>query len=123
MDGAGFDPATSTMPTTRKKLEKSDIYDFTDFLRINMRLERATIINTLGDVKRFLKKSDYVVSYENVKRYLESYINQAAKTYNSQITSLRRFIRDFLRLPQLIMSFKMTPVDVYQFYEDLPSKE
>jgi len=89
-----------------------------------MRLEASTVKNTVEDVKRFLKMSDYVVSYRNVKRYLERYVNNPPKTYNSQITSLRRFIRDFLRLPELIMSFKMAPVDDCRYYyEDLVSKE
>ena len=66
--------------------------------------------------------SEYVVSYENVKQYLESYIPKAAKTYNTQITSLRRFIRDFLGQSPVIMSFKMAPVDECQFAKELPSK-
>jgi integrase len=87
-----------------------------------MRLEDSTVKETLQDVRRFLEMSNYMVTYKNVKRYLESYVSKAAKTYNSQITSLRRFVRDFLQLPRLIMSFKMAPVDSYQYYEDLPSK-
>jgi integrase len=124
MDGAGFEPAASTMPTwLRKKVEESVLDDFGQFLQINRRLECSTVKNTLEDVRRFLRMSNYVVSYENVKQYLESYLEKAVKTYNSQITSLRRFVRDFLRLPQLIMSFKMAPVDACQFSKDLPSKD
>jgi len=66
--------------------------------------------------------SNYIVNYENVRHYLESYIPKAAKTYNTQITSLRRFIRDFLQVPKLIMSFKMAPVDEWAFAKELPSK-
>ena len=67
--------------------------------------------------------SNYVVDYETVRIYLEIYIHKAAKTYNTQITSLRRFIRDFLQLPKLIMSFKMAPVDEWAFAKELPSKK
>ena len=136
MDGAGFEPAASTMPTNRHsiggfstqyvnlRLTKQKVSgEFKDFLRVNMRLQPNTIRENMQDVRRFLEMSNYVVTYENVKRYLESYIDKAAKTYNSQITSLRRFIRDFLRLPQLIMTFKIAPVDECQYYGDLPSKE
>ena len=135
MDGAGFEPAASTMPTNRRIMEGLSIHhanlrfteqklgEFKGFLTVNMRLQPCTAKNTMQDVKRFLEMSNYVISYENVKRYLESYLNRPAKTYNSQITSLRRLIRDYLRLPQLIMTFKIAPVDACQYYEDLPSKE
>jgi hypothetical protein len=51
-------------------------------------------------------------------------VERPPKIYNSQITSPRRFIRDFLGLPDLIMSFKMAPVDdCKHYYEDLVSKD
>jgi integrase len=58
-----------------------------------------------------------------MKKYLESYLDKKAKTYNSQITSLRRFIRDYLGFRELICSFKIAPVDECHYYEDLPSKD
>jgi integrase len=88
-----------------------------------MRLEDSTVKSTVQDVRRFLELGEYVVSYETVKSYLGTYLGKKAKTYNSQITNLRRFVRDFLRLPDLVMSFKMAPVDDCQYYDELPSKE
>jgi integrase/recombinase XerD len=76
-----------------------------------MRLEPPTVQHTLQDVRRFLERSRYIVSYEAVAEYLKSYLGKAPKTYNGQITSLRRFIRDFLGDGDLISSFKMAPVD------------
>ena len=105
------------------KVEKRILADFKDFMLVNMRLEPTTVKENLQDAKRFLEMSNYVVSYENVKRYLETYIPKKAKTYNSQITSLRRFVRDFLKLSDLIMSFKMASVDECHYNEDLVSKE
>ena len=96
---------------------------FSDFLKVNRRLENSTIKENLQDVRRFLEMSNYAVSYLNIKKYLATYIEKAPKTYNSQITSLRRFVRDFLGFEKLIMSFKMAPVDECRWYEDLPSKE
>jgi hypothetical protein len=64
-----------------------------------MRLEKKTVRQNIQDVRRFLEMCDYLVDYDAVKRYLESYIPTAAKIYNTQITSLRRFIRDFLQVP------------------------
>jgi integrase len=88
-----------------------------------MRLEKVTVRQNIQDARRFIEKSDYIISEENVKSYLESYIPKAAKTYNTQITSLRRFVRNFLKRPDLIMSFKMAPVDVWSFAKELPTKE
>jgi integrase len=119
VDWAGFEPAASTMPAPRLD---SNIDGFRDFLAVNMRLEPSTVRANAESVKRFLVKSNYEVSYENVKRYLEGYLHKKAKTYNSEITNLRRFIRDYLQMPQLIMSFKMAPVDECHYNDDLISK-
>ncbi len=122
MDGAGFEPAASTMPT-RLHLDSDCLKKFADFLLVNMRLEKKTVQQNIQDVRRFLKMSNNIVSYESIRCYLESYIPKAAKTYNTQITSLRRFVRDFLQLPRFIMSFKMAPVDEWAFAKELPSKK
>jgi integrase len=105
------------------RVQKDVLKDFQDFLRVNMRLEPCTVRETLLNVKRFLEGSTYAVSVGAVKRYLESYLAKKPKTYNSQITCLRRFIKDFLQLPRIIMSFKMAAVDEWHFNENLPSKE
>jgi len=84
---------------------------FKDFMRINMQLRPSTVKHTAQDIKRFLKKSGNVISYEAVADYLKGYLDKAPKTYNQQLTSLRRFIRDFLGAGSLIASFKMAPVD------------
>jgi len=105
----------------RVDIDADVLVRFKDFLLVNMRLEPTTVRETMQDAKRFLNMADCQVSYENVKKYLMSYVKKAPKTYNSQITSLRRFIRDFLKLPDLVMSFKMAPVDENQNWENLPS--
>lgn len=107
----------------QNKPKNVNMGDFKDFLLLNMRLEPTTVKETVQDSKRFLKMSQGSVTYENVKRYFESYITKKAKTYNSQITSLRRLIRDYLKLPDVIMSFKMAPVDESHYNENLVSKE
>jgi integrase len=113
----------ATLASCKKALDDGVFDGFKNFLSLNMRLEPRTVKATVEDVKRFLVKSSYVVSYENIERYLQSYLGKRPATYNSQITNLRRFVRDFLRLPDLIMSFKVAPVDDCQYYEDLPTKE
>jgi len=90
---------------------------------VNMRLEKTIVRETAEGAKRFLEKSNYQVSYDTIKTFLQCYLEKAPKTYNSQITNLRRFVRDFLNQRDLIMSFKMAPVDENQNWENLPSKE
>ena len=121
MDGAGFEPAASKMPT-RLQLKSDCLEKFADFLSVNMRLKKKTVQQNIQDARRFLVTSNYIVDYGAVRAYLESYIPKAAKTYNAQVSSLRRFIRDFLQVPRLIMSFKMAPVDEWAFAKELPSK-
>jgi len=87
-----------------------------------MRIEKKTVQQNIQDTRRFLEMSNYAVSYDALRHYFERYVPKAAKTYNTQITSLRRFIPDFLQVPKLIMSFKMAPVDEWTFTKELPSK-
>lgn len=105
------------------KFELESLESFKDFLLVNMRLEKTTVRETMQDARRFLEASKCVASYDAVKRYLESYVGKKPKTYDSQITSLRRLVRDFLKQTDAIMSFKMAPVDEWHFNENLPSKE
>jgi integrase len=137
VDGEGFEPSTSAMPTPkicsecifkqyekrnlrmenkkeyilRIKDEKSLLERFSDFMMINMQLRPSTAQHTVEDIKRFLKRGNKMISYEIVSNYLRGYLNKAPKTYNQQITSLRRFLRDFLGVGEIISSFKPAPVD------------
>jgi len=88
-----------------------------------MQLRPSTVRHTAQDIKRFLKKSGNVISYEAVADYLKGYLDKAPKTYNQQLTSLRRFIRDFLAAGSLIASFKMAPVDEPQESTDVTKDE
>jgi hypothetical protein len=69
----GFEPAVSTMPT-RLQLDSNCLEKFADFLLVNMRLEKKTVQQNIQDARRFLEMSNYIVNYENVRRYLENYI-------------------------------------------------
>ena len=88
-----------------------------------MRLAPVTVQTSLQIVKRFLANANGVVSYEAIKSYLATYIDKAPKTYNSQITNLRRFVRDYLGHKELIESFKLAPVDEIGKPINLPTKE
>ena len=85
--------------------------DFEEFTSVNMQLRPETVKHTTQDIRRFLKKSDGIISYKAISECLKSYVGKAPKTYNQQLTSLRRFVRDFLGYDELISSFKLAPVD------------
>jgi site-specific recombinase XerD len=99
--------------------------EFAEFMRVNMRLAQRTVRETVENTARYLESSNCTVSYESVADYLKAYLTKAPETYNGQITTLRRFVRDFLGFPELIMSFKMAPVDAAMLncnHVQLPSK-
>jgi len=117
VDGTGFEPATSTMPTSCREgaafgcRHTNSLSEFDEFLRVNLQLRPSTVQHTVQDVQRFLRFSNGLVSYDTISRYLRSYLSKAPKTYNGQLTALRRFVKEFLNSPRLIASFKMCPVD------------
>ena len=134
VDEPGFEPRTSTMPTgtetnsfSDKKAEivvKLETLDtFAEFMTVNMRLEKRTVRETKSNIHRYLESSNYVVNYETVSKFLKSYMSKSSRTYNAQLTSLRRFVRDFLHAPESILDFKMAPVDLLGKNIVLPSKE
>ena len=134
VDEAGFEPATSTMPTGTEtssvKENKPEIKanpelleEFAEFMKVNMRLEKRTVRESKSNIRRFLENSNYVVSYQTVSTYLKTYMTKSSRTYNGQLTSLRRFVRDFLHAPESILDFKMAPIDLLGKNFLLPSKE
>jgi integrase len=96
--------------------------EFEEFMRVNMRLEPTTARDTRDTIKRYLAHANNTVSYETASSYLKTYLCKASKTYNSQITYLRRCIRDFLKAPECIVAFKMAPVDFSGKTFNLPTK-
>ena len=119
MEAAGSNPAPSTnfciSGSNQTSLLPESYYHllpkYEEFLRINLRLEDRTIKESVGNINRFFKLSKAKVNYEVVKQYLCIYLRKRPKTYNSQLTDLRRFIRDFLNKKEVVSTFKMAPVD------------
>ena len=138
MDGAGFEPASSAMPTNRRcwepfrtpltnlrftelKVNARVLDEFKDFLEVNLRLTPTSVSTNIQIARRYLEHASYMVSYQSIAEYLKLYVNNPPKTYNRQIVVLRHFIRDFLGHPELIASFKVAPVDEMSNTE-VPSK-
>lgn len=117
VDGRGFEPRTSAMPTNRRcwepfedpltnlrftefKINTGILDEFKDFLTINLRLSPSSVSTNIQIARRYLEHAGYVVSYQTVAEYLKLYVNNPPKTYNRQIVVLRHLIRDFLRHPE-----------------------
>jgi hypothetical protein len=50
-------------------------------------------------------------------------MSKSSRTYNTQLTSLRRFVRDFHNAPESVLDFKMAPIDLMGKNILLPTKE
>lgn len=130
MEVAGSNPAPSTnfakiTPKTVSLLPQNYYHllpGYKQFLQINLRLEERTIKESMGNITRFLTHSKGAVTYASIRAYLTAYTTKHPKTYNSQLTDLRRFVRDFLKQKPLIESFKMAPVDEMGEIKDVPTK-
>jgi integrase len=134
VDEPGFEPGTSTMPTGTETSSFSDkkaeliikpetIDTFAEFMTVNMRLEKRTVRETKSNIRRYLESSNYIVNYETVSKFLKGYMTKSSRTYNAQLTSLRRFVRDFLHAPESVLDFKMAPIDLLGKNITLPTKE
>jgi len=133
VDRAGFEPATSTLQGCRNApnrqedgekrliLEERDLKEFKEFLELNMRLSPSTVYETVRIARRFLRRSNWVVSAETVKEYLREYLNRAPWTYNSQIVALRRFIKEYLKRPELITPYRRAPTNDVGIQVKLPT--
>ncbi len=98
-------------PNVELEIKPELLTEFQNYMKINMRLEERTVKDTAGIIKKFLVGANYKVSYDTVEKFLKGYINNPPKTYNTQITALRRFISVFLKKGEMIDSFKMAVVD------------
>jgi integrase len=105
------------------RVKPGDVVRFEEFLRVDLKLALSTVQHTVEDVKRFLESAGYVVSRDTIRDYLQSYEEKAAKTYNQQLTSLRRFVKMFLGYAQLIETFRLAPVDEVQDFTEVPTRQ
>ena len=96
--------------------------DYETFLRVNRRLSVQTIKESCRKIRNFVKFSKGELNQNTISKYLACFLEAKATTYNSHITDLRRFVRDFLGQDHLISSFKMAPIDFFGRRIELPTK-
>jgi len=100
---------------------------FRDVCRIDRQLAERTADDDWGypyQVRRFLKsvrKDPRQVSAEDVRGYLLKFQDRSASTRANILKGLKVFFRDFMQMPQVVVSFKF-PKRVYA-PKQVPSKE
>ena len=102
---------------------KYSLAEYERFLRINMRLSETTIKESCRKIRNFLEFSKGLLNQNTISDYLSIFLNRKSTTYNSHITDLRRFVRDFLGLKDLISKFRMAPIDPSGRKIELPNKK
>jgi len=110
------------LTTTTELLSK-----FKDFCKIDLNLSDRTIDDSCGhlfQIRRFLKfigKYPTEVTEEDVRTFLAQFKTMSSSTYANVLKSLKVFFRDFLKMPNVVESFKF-PKKTYTL-KTVPSKE
>ncbi len=91
-------------------------------MRVNMRLEVRTALDTRKHLVRYLAHANNVVSYGTASAFLKNYLTKAPKSTTAKQLS-PQFHQRFLRATECIVDFKMAPVDYSGKTFNLPTKE
>jgi integrase/recombinase XerD len=112
----GFEPRISDFAGGHNSAElltaSALLSKFKEFCEIDLQLSRRTVDNSSGhlfQVRRFLEtvnKHPSQVTAEDVRAYLSKFQSKSAYTRANVLKSLKRFFRDFLKMPQVVESFK-----------------
>jgi hypothetical protein len=92
---------------------------------VDMQQASLTVKGHVYHIRKFLKavnKPIDQITREDVRRYLSTYLNKHPETYKNQLPSLRRFLRDYLRKPELINGFKQPRIPLNRYQRRLNSK-
>jgi len=100
---------------------------FKDFCRIDLNLSDRTIDDNCGhlfQMRRFLEsvcKYPTEVTEDDVRTFLAQFKTMSSSTYANVLKSLKVFFRDFLKMPNVVESFKF-PKKTYTI-KTVPTKE
>jgi integrase len=96
------------------------LLDFYDFCRVDLRLSD----NTAKDYRRFLATLNKPVeetTAEDVRGWLKPLTDGSANTYGNALKPLKGFFRNFMRMPEVVGSFKFKKAPLEPVI--VPSKE
>jgi len=108
---------------------------FKSFCEIDLRLSKRTVEGHLWWTKRFLvtiNKPLGQISSEDIRTYLAQTIDKSQSTQSNALKSLKIFFRDFLKIPNVVESFRFpketwtpkpvpTRDDLRRFFKELDS--
>jgi len=103
--------------TLHKRIE-----DFRIFMLIDLQLSTSTVKGHIRETKKFLaflgKKP---LCRETIREYLMLYKSKNSYVYKNVLSSIKRFVRDYLELEQMVSTFKF-PKHIYR-PKIIPTKE
>ncbi len=80
---------------------EGNIENYKEFAVNELGLSQDTVKNQKSAIRGFLNHSQGVINKETVKEYLES--NDSSSWKSNQIKALRKFIRDYLHLGNILL--------------------
>ncbi|MGQ0790754.1 MAG: tyrosine-type recombinase/integrase, partial [Nitrosopumilaceae archaeon] len=95
------------------------ISEYEQFARNELKLAKGTIDNHKSIIRSFHLHAGSLVNFDSVKSYLDS--NDSDDWKSNQLKTLRRYIRDFLKLGNWINEFKFSNRRAKVKKSDIPS--
>jgi len=118
---------SSELPTGDRASIIDLLSRFKDFCKIDLNLSDRTIDDSCGhlfQIRRFLESIDKYptqVIEDDIRTYLAQFKTMSSSTYANVLKSLKVFFRDFLKMPNVVDSFKF-PKKTYSI-KTVPTKE
>lgn len=83
------------------------VKEFRRFLEVDLQLTERTVKGHTRIIARFVKwLGPRPVTREVLREYLDQFRDMAKSTYANQLKSLKVFFRDYLKMPDLVETFK-----------------
>jgi len=118
---------SSELPTGDRVSITDLLTKFEDFCKIDLNLSDRTIDDSCGHLFQIRRFSESIGKYptevteEDVRTFLAQFKTMSSSTYANVLKSLKVFFRDFLKMPNIVESFKF-PKKTYTI-KSVPSKD
>jgi integrase len=102
-------PLARKAPEMPSENESQLLERFHDFQIVDLRRNKRTAFEKVWFIKRLLKtvmKAPTDITTEDLRGYLKTLEGYSSSYYKNVLMSLKVFFRDFLKLPDLVASFK-----------------
>jgi integrase len=107
---------------------------FEAFVKIDLRLSRRTVEGHVANARRFIEwLGGQDVTCDLIREYLKQFDSLSLSTYANHLKTLKVFLRDFLKQPSLVESFRFphfpfqpskfvhTKIQIREFYSHIES--